>query len=253
MSEQPVTTDQPPEEKMSFTDKAAGVFYEPTNVFSSVKKSGVGFADWFVPVILLAILASVTVYVHFNSPELRYQSVQMMEQRIDQRVTEGKMTAEQAQQAKARVENSGSTFQVIGIFGAFVAVFIFFFIGAGIWWLIGKFALKGSITYTQAMGITGLTNWIAAVGMIVAIVMSVTMARLDGGLTLGMLTTMNMADKGYMILTRVNLFTIWSLFAASIGLAVIVGKKTLQAAVWVYGVWIAWTLISVFLLGGMFG
>lgn len=253
MSEQPVTADQPPAEPMSFMDKAAGVFYEPTNVYDSVKKSGVGFADWFVPVLLLAIVASISVYVRFSTPELRYQSVQMMEQGIDQRVAAGKMTAEQAQRAKAALEGSGSTFQVIGIAGGFVATFIIFFIVAGVWWLIGKFALKGSITYVHAMGITGLANWIAVVGGIIGIVMSVTMARLDGGLSLGMLMTMDVTNKGYLLLASLNLFTLWSLFLVSIGLAVFTGKKLLQSGFWIYGIWVVWTLISVFLLGGRFG
>lgn len=254
MSEQPVTVDQPPEESMSFMDKAAGIFYEPTSVFQSVRKSGVKFADWFVPVIVLAILASVNVYVRFSTPDLRYQSIQIAEQGIDKMVAQGKMTQEQAQQAKQRMESgSSSILEAIGIVGAVVFTFIAFFIVSAAWFLVGKFALKGQITYSHAMGVAGLATWIAAVGVILDIVLSVSMSRLDGGLQLGMLTSMNMSSKGYLLMSKVNLFTLWGLFASAIGLAVLSGKKVFQSAVWVYGIWIVWTVGSVVLLSGRFG
>ena len=252
MSEQPVNIEQPPEETMSFTDKAAGIFYEPTNVFESIKKSGVKAADWFVPVLLLAVLASVSIYVRFSTPELKYQSMQIAEQSIDKMVANGKMTSDQAQLAKQRIESGSTGFEWIGVAGALVATFIFFFILSAVWFLGGKFALKSEITYSQTMGIVGLSNWIGIVGMIIGIALSVVLARLDGGLNLGMLTSMNAQSKSYLLMARVDLFTLWTLFAVSVGLATFAGKKVIQSAAWVYGIWIVFTLASVFLFTGRF-
>ncbi len=252
MSEQPVNIEQPPEETMSFTDKAAGIFYEPTNVFESIKKSGVKAADWFVPVLLLAVLASVSIYVRFSTPELKYQSMQIAEQSIDKMVANGKMTSDQAQLAKQRIESGSTGFEWIGVAGALVATFIFFFILSAVWFLVGKFALKSEITYSQTMGIVGLSNWIGIVGMIIGIALSVVLARLDGGLNLGMLTSMNAQSKSYLLMARVDLFTLWTLFAVSVGLATFAGKKVIQSAAWVYSIWIVFTLASVFLFTGRF-
>lgn len=253
MSEQPVTVDHPPEESMSFMDKAAGIFYEPSRVFESVKKSGVKFADWFVPVLVLSILASVSVYVRFSTPDLRYQSMQVAVQAINKMESEGKLTSEQAQQARQRMESGSGTFEGFGIIGALIGTFIFFFILAGIWLLVGKFALKGAMNYSHAMGIAGLSSWIAAVGVIIGIAMSVTMSRLNAGLNLGMFATMNIQSKGYILLSRIDLFALWGLFVVAVGLAVLAGKKLVQSVIWVYGIWIVWTLVSTFLLGGRFG
>ncbi len=252
MSELPVNTEQPPEETMSFTDKAAGVFYEPSKVFESIKKSGVKTADWLMPVLVLAIVASVSVYVRFSTPELRYQSMQIAEQGIDKMVAEGKMSSDQAQVAKQRMEGGSSGFEWIGVGGALIATFIFFFILSAVWFLVGKFALKGELTYSHAMGIVGLSNWIAVVGMIIGIALSVLLARLDGGLNLGMFTPMNVENKGYLLMARVDLFTLWSLFVVSVGLAAFAGKKVIQSAAWVYGIWIVFTLASVYLFTGRF-
>lgn len=165
MSEQPVTANQPPEEKMSFMDKAAGVFYEPSKVFEALKTDPVKTADWLVPLAVLAVVVSLATYVRFSTPDLRFQFVQMQEQTIDKSVSEGKMTSEQAQQARSRLESSSGIFMAFGIIGAIVGLFILFFLTAGVWLLVGKYALKGAaMTYNHAMGIAGITSWIASVG-----------------------------------------------------------------------------------------
>ncbi len=254
MSEQPVTVDQPPEEKMSFTDKAAGIFYEPTKVFQSLRNDGVKTIDWLIPLVILAILVSLATYVSFSTPDLRMQFVQMQEQRIDKSVSEGKMTAEQAQKAKDRMEGSSGMFMTFGILGAVVAIALIFFITAGVWLLVGKFFLKGaSMTYSQAMGIAGTTSWIVAVGAIVGIVIAVMFSRFDGGLHLGLLTQMDNSNKIYVLLRNVNLFTIWNLAASAIGISVFSGKKGYQPYAWVFGIWVVLVLVNSFVLGGMFG
>ncbi len=182
MSEQPVTAGQPPVEKMSFMDKAAGIFYEPSRVFESFRTDGVKTADWLVPLLILAVIASLGTYVRFTTPDLRFQFIQMQEQRIDKSVNEGKITAEQAQQAKDRMGSSSGLFMVFGILGAVVGLFIIFFLTAAVWLLVGKYALKGTaMTYNHAMAIAGTTSWIAAVGAILGIVIAIAMSRFYGG------------------------------------------------------------------------
>lgn len=252
MSEQPVTVEQQPEEGMSFMDKAAGVFYEPSKVFESIKSSGVKFADWFVPVLLSAILAGVSIYVVNSNPDLRYQTLQIMEQSIDKSASEGKMTADQAQQAKTAMENNQSAFMGIQIVGALFVVFIFFFILSAIWLTVAKFALKGTMTYTQVMGVVGLVNWISVVGLIIGIVLTVALSRLNSGLNLGLLSPAGSLTKSHILLSKIDLFTIWTLVLTSIGLGKLANRKTSETAIWVFGLWIIWGLFGVFVLGGKF-
>jgi len=258
MSEQPTVSEQSSsgqqgeQEKLTFLDKAAGVFYEPSRVFASFRTSPVKVADWLVPVLLLAILIGISTYVRFSSPDLRFQMAQQQEQRFDKMVAQGKMTAEQAEQAKERMENGSSTFMSIGIFGAVVATLIIFFAAAGVWVLVGKIILKGNVDYSQMMGVAGLSSWISIVGVILSIVITVLLSRLDGGLHLGMFTQMS-SDKTYSLLRSVDLFTIWNLSATSIGIGALSGRKGLLPAAYVFGIWILIVLIGVFALGGMYG
>lgn len=250
--EEPVSAQQPPQEELSFMDKAAGVFYEPSRVFNSLKTAGVKSSDWLVPVFLLAIFSSISLYVRFSSPDLRFQMVQVQEQAIDKMVNNGKLSEDQAQQRKEKLESDSTGFMGIGIFGAFVGAFVLFFIISGVWLLVGKYGLKAEMNYTHAMGIVGLSEWIAVVGIIVGTVLSVALSRLDGGLQLGLLTQMNMQSKVYLLLSKVDLFAIWSLAVIAIGLGVASGRKFYQSAVWVFGIWILWELISVLGIGSLF-
>lgn len=260
MSEQPVTSEQTPsvepegQEKLSFMDKAAGVFYEPSKVFESVKKSGPKFTDWFVPVLLLAIVTSIATYVRMMLPDLASQFRQMQEQRIDKMVADGKMPADQAQQAKDRMDSASGIVAAISSISALIAVFIFFFIISAVILLIGRLALKGSgITYAHAMVVSGIPTWIGVVGAIIGIVISVMFSRFDGGLHLGMFVQMNTSDKTYSLLKSADLFTIWSLAASSIGIGTLSGKKGLLPIAWIFGVWIVIVLLFVFPLAGVFG
>ncbi len=259
MSEQLNTSAQPPsggpagQETLSFMDKAAGVFYEPSKVFTSFKTSPVKVADWLVPLALLAIVVGVATYVRFSSPDLRFQIAQQQEQRIDKMVAEGKMPADQAEQAKERMENGSSAVTAIGIFGAMVAIFITFFVAAAVWLLVGKVFLKGSVNYSQMMGIAGLSSWISLVGAILSIVMTVLLSRLDGGLHLGMFMQMDNSNKGYSLLRVADVFSIWNLAATSIGIGTLSGKKGILPTAWVFGIWIVLMLFVVFVLGGMYG
>ncbi len=252
--EDPTSLEQPQVEQLSFMDKAAGVFYEPATVFESVKKAGPKFADWFMPVLVLAIITSIATYVRMTSPDLAFQFQQMQEQRIDKMVANGKMPADQAQQAKDRMSSAAGITAAIGTFSTLVGVFIFFFIAAAITLFIGKVALKApEMTYNHAMVVAGIPSWIGVVGAIIGIVISIMFSRFDGGLHLGMLRQMNTGDKIYQLMANANLFTVWSLLASSIGLAVISGKKTGTAAMWIFGIWVVLVLIGVFILGGLFG
>jgi hypothetical protein len=46
----------------------------------------------------------------------------------------------------------------------------------------------------------------------------------------------------------VNVFTIWYLAVLSIGLGKLANVKTGKAAIWVFGLWIVWTLLTTFVL-----
>ncbi len=251
--EEPATLEQPKVEQLSFMDKAAGVFYEPSSVFESFRVSPVKIADWLVPVLLLAIITGISAYVKLSSPAIRFQVSQQMEQRLDKMVAQGKITADQAERAKETLNSASSSSMFFGMFSAVVSVFVAFFLAAAVWLFIGNVILKGNVSYPQMMGVAGLSSWIMIVGTILAILLTVLLSRPDGGLHLGMLVQMDASSKIYSLLKSADLFTIWNLAVTSIGIGALSDKKRTLPFVWVFGTWIVLMLMMVFIFGGMFG
>ncbi len=249
MSEQPVFAEQSPGKSMSFLQKAAGVFYKPSEVFDFVKTSGIKFIDWFIPLLLVLVVAAVTSFVELNVPSLRLQIVQQREAAIEKAEAQGRISTQQAdQQRQMIVDNvgTGSAFAVtVRILTVTVVLLITFFIVALVWFLVGRFPLNSPFDFTKAVAITGLSNSVVGIGLIVALVISVFTSRLDGGLQLGMLVKMSDQSTAYAVLSKINLFTIWSLMVVSAGLGIFTGKKKMRAGVWVFGIWILWEVICI--------
>lgn len=249
MSEQPVVPEETPVNPMTFLEKAVGVFYRPSEVVDNLKNSGVKFLDWFAPLLLVLLVAGVTSYVELNAPGLRMQIVQQRVAAIQKAEAQGRISTQQADQERQMiVENvgTGSSFAVtVRVLTVTVVLVITFFVVAFVWFLVGRFALNSPFDYTKAIAVTGLSNWMVGAGLIVALIISVITSRLDGGLQLGMLVRMSSDSTLYAILSKINLFTIWSLVVVSVGLAVFTGKKRVHAGVWVFGIWILWEIISV--------
>ncbi len=250
MSEQADSLDHPAQEPMSLAGKAAGVFYKPSRVFDSVMTSGVKFLDWFLPLVLVLVIAGVSSYVQLNTPALRMQIVEQREETITKAEAKGEITADQAEQEREMVVDnisSASAFAVVlRIMTVTIVLLIEFFLVSLVWFLVGRFALNSSFDYAKGLAATGMSYWITGVGLIFAIVIAVLSSRLDGGVHLGMLFPMNSQSLAYSILSRLNLFTVWSLIIVSIGIGALSGKKKLAAGVWVFGIWIVWEAVSIF-------
>ncbi len=250
MSEQDDSVERPAQKPISQFEKAAGTFYKPSRVFNSITTAGVKFLDWFAPLVLVLLVAGVSSYVQLNTPTLRAQIVQQREEAIEKAESKGEITTQQADEERQMIADnltSASAFAVVlRIMTVTVVLLIEFFLMSLVWFLVGRFALNSDFDYAKGLALTGMSYWITGVGLIFAIVIAVLSSRLDGGAHLGMLIPMNSKNLAYSILSRLNLFTIWSLIVISIGIGTLSGKKKLTAAFWVFGIWFVWEAVSIF-------
>ncbi len=257
MPEQSDSLERPAQKPMSLAGKAAGVFYKPSQVFDSLTTSGVKFLDWFVPLLLVIVVAGVSSFVQLSTPALRMQIVEQREEMITKAERKGEISAGQASQERQMVADnisSASAFAVVlRITTVTIVLLIEFFLVSLVWFLVGRFALNSSFDYVKGLAVTGMSYWITGIGLIFAIVIAVLSSRLDGGVHLGMLIPMNGKNLSYSVLSRLNLFTIWSLITVSVGIGVLSGKKKMTAAFWVFGIWIAWEAVSIFFEHAMRG
>ena len=78
----------------------------------------------------------------------------------------------------SRMDQMGGLSLVFQIIGIFIVIFIVFFIMAGIYFLLVKFALKGEGGYTHVMVASGLSAYIGILGGIIITIISLLMGKL---------------------------------------------------------------------------
>ena len=113
------------------------------------------------------------------------------------------------------------------------------FFVAAIVWLLGTRLFKGSFTYMQAVEVCGLAAMISVLGgviwMLLAVVMGSPLATPGPVLLIG---EINPSNLGHLLLSGLNLVTIWYVGVLAIGLAKLSGASVAKAAVWLYGLWV---------------
>ncbi len=244
------------EEELNHSDKMIGVFTEPTSTFEKIAKFPPKTLDWFLPILLLAILVSVQQIVYHSNPtikdQLRQKQMDAIEKRLDSQVESGTLTRDQANQQRDMIEGQmdkmgGITlvFQTIGIL---IAIFVFFFIMAGIYFLLAKFVLKDDGGYTSVLVASGMSAYIGMLGVIIITIVSLLMGKLIMDASVASFMGSDKSTLVGWILAKLDVFTIWSFAVFAIGLAkMFKSSSTQKYYMLVFGVWIIGGLILFYL------
>ncbi|MCS7229445.1 MAG: YckD family protein [Candidatus Kryptonium sp.] len=236
---------------MPFIDKLVGVFTAPGEVFENVVKAKAQTTDWLLPILILIVLSIVSNFLKFGNHQIRDSLVMFQEQRIDKLVEEGKMTEEQAEIAKERISEFGRAQQIFSVLGILIGVPIVFLIVTLVYFLLGKLFFKGSVEFLTIFSIYSLSSLIGSVGVIV----STLLAFLTGSFFASASPAIFMevsTSKAYVLASKIEVFTIWQLIVFAIGMAKGFNKDYTSTFALVFGVWIIWVLLSLFVpfLGG---
>jgi hypothetical protein len=244
------------EEELSHSDKMIGVFSEPTATFEKTAKFPPKVIDWFLPILLLAVLVSVQQILYHSNPDIAFQLKQKqmdaIEKRLDAQVENGTITKDQANQQRdmieSRMDQMGSITLVFQTIGILIAIFVFFFIMAGIYFLLAKFALKGEGSYSSVMVASGLSAYIGALGIIIITIIALLMGKLLMDSSVASFLGSDKATLIGWIYAKLDIFTIWSSIVFAIGLAkMFKSSSTQKYYMLVFGVWIIGGLILFFL------
>ena len=109
-------------------------------------------------------------------------------------------------------------------------------------WLVGAKALKGNFPYMKAVEVVGLANMIAVLEVIVKTLLIVGLGNLYASPSLVLLVNnFDPQNTVHSLLTVVNVMTFWLLAVRALGVARLSGASFVKAALWVFGVWAAYT------------
>lgn len=238
---------------ISFTDIVMNVFASPAEAFEGIRTSPTRASTWLIPIIILIILSSVFTWLIFTNDALKAQVVDAQRVRLEEQVRSGQITQERADQAMEGIDRAGGVFIAFGIIGSVLMISITFF-GAGlIFWLVGKVALKAPAGYGKYLELWGATQWIGVLGLVITLLLALSLNSVYASPSgaLAVLAQFNPRDTVHRVLSSLNIFSLWQVVVAGIGLAKFSGKSMGTGIGYALGLWVIWVLISVFLLAGL--
>jgi Yip1 domain len=232
---------QPP--TMSLGARLLNVFATPGEVFQEVKTASVSAANWVAPALILIAVSWVATWLIFSQDAIKHQLSEASDQAIQKQIEKTHMSEQQAEQARAVGEKwagiMAKVFAVLApVFGGFVTPFFW----GLILWLLGAKLFKGDFPYMKAVEVVGLANMVNVLDVIVRTLLIIGLGNLYAapGLVL-LVKEFDPQNTVHSLLAIVNVMTFWLLAVRAIGLARISGVSFAKAALWVFGIWAAYT------------
>lgn len=238
---------------MSFTDKIVNIFASPGELFENVRQTGPTSSNWVLPWLIFVIVAIATGQLVVNNPSLADQLATTIRQALDKSVQEGSMKQEQADQAFAFTRPGSTWFTLIqvasSVFGSLVVLFI---LGL-LYWLIGKSAMNATAPFLKVVEVVGLTFFIGTLEQIVTTMLMFTLDSIHATPGPGIFVTdFDINNKLHVALSKVNIFTFWTLGVVSVGLSRLFQRDFPKVLVLVVTLWVLWSFVTL-LTGVRFG
>jgi VIT1/CCC1 family predicted Fe2+/Mn2+ transporter len=247
MEQTPLTqepqSEAPPPPTLSLAGRLLNVFATPGDVFQEIKTASVSPANWLVPAVILILVSWTAAWLIFSQEPIRHQLSEITDRAIQKQVESGRLSEQQAEQARAMGEKWAGISSKIGaglvpVFSGFVTPFFW----GLILWLAGAKGLKGSFSYMKAVEVVGLANMVTVLDVIVKTLLIVGLGNLYAapGLVL-LVKDFDPQNPVHSLLALVNVMTFWLLAVRALGLARLSGASFVKAALWVFGIWAAYT------------
>jgi len=239
-------------EPMSFTDKLVNIFASPGELYENVRLTPVTHGNWLIPTLILVVVGALLGYAVMTNPSLSDQFKRMasqeMEKAFEKQVQQGKMTAEQVEQAREQAAQFGSIGVIMTrIGGAVVGPFITLFLVSLVYWLLGKGVMKAVVPYWKVAEVVGLAFFITVLDTVVTTILMFGLDQIFAVPSLSLLIPdFSIENKFHLLAASMNIFTFWNLGVIGIGLSRIFQRDFPKVLVLVVALWLLWTLTMVF-------
>ena len=228
-------------------DRLTNVFASPGELFENVRQTGKTNSNWLVPLISMIVVSLILSQLVIGNVSLVGQMETMIKKTMEKSVQEGKMTQEQADQAFEGFARPGSTMAtVIRIAATVLGIPIVFLVVTLAYWLLGKWGMKATAPYMKVGEVVGLVFFIGILESIVTTLMMFMMDSIYASPSLALLVSgFDIENKVHVALSKVNVFTFWTLAVTSIGLSKLFQRDLAKVMVLVFALWIVWSVIAI--------
>ncbi|MEX2116093.1 MAG: YIP1 family protein [Bacteroidota bacterium] len=235
-------------EDSSLGTTIANVFASPTEAFQGLNNAPPKAMNWVLPMILMAALGVLFVYLIFTNEVIKAQIFDMQAQQFDKAVQDGSMTQQQADQIRDQMGQTGiGLFMVFGSLPILIFTAAYFFVGALFLWLSAKILWKSPVKYGKFLEVYGIATWIGVLGTVITMGTVLGMNSMFATPSLGLLfaDSYNPLDTMHKFASAINIFSIWQALVTGIGISVLAGKPTGNGIVIALVLWAIWVGIGV--------
>ena len=226
--------------------RMVGVFYAPSETFEAVRRQS-SWLDWFVPVLLVALLSLVMAYI--TMPIIMQTQAEQLQERLQDRP---EMSEEQLEMV-AKMQGVG---KVVGLVTAPIGAFVVLFVIGAVLLLLAKVILGAEATYGQMLAVVGYASLIGIISMIVRVPLMLAKETAVIHMGPGVLVSEEMG-KTFLgrLLAGIDLFTFWEVCIMGIGIAVIGTLSKKKAIGSMLVLWVIWVFVKAGLggFGAMLG
>ncbi|MGA2802510.1 MAG: YIP1 family protein [Verrucomicrobiota bacterium] len=233
----------------SLAGRLLNIFAAPGDVFDEIKTTPPCVGSWLVPVLLSAVIGTLSVIIMFSQPAIIQQIHEQQAKVFDDQVNAGKMTRAQADQAEAAAEKfSGPTLMKIsGSVGVVVISFVRVFWWAFVLWLLGLMFLKAKLNYPKAVEVAGLTTMITVLGTLVTLLLTVILGKMTSPSLALFVDHFEPNNVSHLVLADVNVFDFWLVGVMAVGLSRLAGTRFSKTLLLTAGYWLAIQLFFILL------
>ena len=238
-----------PSNEMSLSDKFVGILSSPGEVFQTIVGTEPKSSNWSIPLVLTILVGIIFTFVVFTQPAIQDQMSQTQFKALEKRVADGKMTQEQMDKAVEQnpAKPGSPMFLIFGAVGVAIVVSASLFLYSGVYFLGGKFIYKSAASYGKVLEVVGLSLYVSAVVSLLTMVIVVAMGSLYASLSPTLfIQDFDPTNKQHKLLAALNILEFWNLYIISVGLSKIWNVTIGKSIGVVAGIWLAWTLIKVF-------
>jgi hypothetical protein len=226
---------------MSLGARLLNVYATPGDVFEWVRqKTECCTSNWLIPALLSCLVGVVFTWIALSQPNVEQQIREQQDQKIQQLVDSGKLSAADAETARKRIEqiNLMMVVKMTGMVSVVVMSFAMTFIVAVVLKLTALWWLRASVEYMKWVEVAGLSAMVLVLGTVVqlllVIIMGSILATPGPVLLVGEIDPQN---KLHLALSSINLVTFWYLCILGLGLAKLAGGGFIKAVVPLLGLW----------------
>ena len=217
---------------IGFMGKAFNIFLDPKKTFHSLDNK----PDWIMPLIVILIIA--VTFTYLIMPIV--MPIQMEKQA--EKMAEQGMSAEQIETATATGEKIG---KIVGPIAGGLSTFIMIMAIAALLLFIGNTMLGGKTTFKKIMSVITYTSLIDSLNSLIILPLILSKKIMEVHFSLATFLSNDASETIlYQILKKFDLFAIWEVIVAGIGISIIYKFTTKKSITIVASLYIIYSIIS---------